>query len=85
MTVNVNKRKWLIRLSQMAQEVGVASLGWALVINKLPGPKKAPNPVRSTMRNVETQYCSRPGGTAHREVSLWRCWIGMSEKANVVL
>jgi hypothetical protein len=82
--VTVNKRKWLLRLSQMAMEVGGASACCALVTHKPPGQKRTPNPTYFCKWNVGTPYRS-PLGTAGRKVRPWRCGNRNEDKANAIL
>ena len=59
--VRLNKRKWLIRLSQTAMEVGDAFVVCALVTRIPPGQEQASNPTYFGKWNVETPYRSLRG------------------------
>lgn len=60
-TVNLNKRKWLIRLNQKVSEAGASFLSCMLVTHRPPGRQQAPNPADFNARNVETPYRSPLG------------------------
>jgi hypothetical protein len=42
--VILNKRKWLLRLTNKVMEAGRVISYWALVIDTPPGQQQAPNP-----------------------------------------
>src|SRR5579862_851747 len=59
-----NKRKWLLRLSQTATEVGTARSICAFVTHRPPGRVRTPTPTYFCKRNVETPYRSLRGQQA---------------------
>ena len=49
------------------------------------GRQQEPNPTLLSKRNVETLYFSPAKEKVNRKEGLWKCRIGMSEKANAIL
>lgn len=85
-TVNVNKRKWLLRLNQKVQEEGVAFRLYALVTHKLPGRMQAPNPAHFVAWNVETPYRSlRDSRLQSLPMAMWAWEVGKSEGQTVIV